>query len=95
MAKDVDEVYYDRNILACAFIADCDSDIETGWTPADHLENDDEWVIVWAALNTGVVSWHAPADLATTLLDRNDNYEYDGHTRADKNERLIEYIHGL
>ena len=64
-----------------------------GWhIPTD--EDDaaaDEWAVVWANLPTGLVSWHVPADLPELTALSHCPVEFDGHTRQDKNDRLLNY----
>lgn len=85
--KEIDEVYDDRNLLACALVESVGRGTMGGWTPAPD-EAGDEWAIVWAELRSGQVSWHVERELAEKLVTRNDNYNYDGHTRKEKNDRL-------
>lgn len=86
--KSKDEVYQDRNLAAIALVAV--SDGPGGWTPAE--EDPEEWAIVWFepdAKTISQISWHVPRSLAELALERNDDYEWDGHTRRGKNGRLL------
>ena len=88
--KEIDAVYDDRNLLACALVESVGEDVMGGWTPAPDTDSD-EWAIVWLELPVGQVSWHVPQALAERLVTRNDDYDWDGHTREEKNERLAEW----
>lgn len=88
--KEIDEVYEDRNLLACALIATAEPGMG-GWTPAPDADSD-EWAIAWLETPAGQVSWHVPRVLAERLLPRRDGYEWDGHTRTEKNERLEAWL---
>lgn len=86
--KSIDEVYADRNLLACAFASLVGP--WGGWTPAE--ENPEEWAIVYVRLpGAGQASWHVPRDLAARMVHRDDDYEYDGHDRVEKNRRLRDW----
>jgi len=85
-SKTTDDVYRDRNLLACALAAEIGWPM-AGWTPAPDGDGD-EWAVVWVETPMGQVSWHVPRDLAESLVRRNDDYEYDGHSREIKNDRL-------
>jgi hypothetical protein len=89
-----EDVYRDRNLLACA-LANLRGPPMGGWTPADDPDDDDadadEWAIVWVETPMGQVSWHVPRDMAERLVRRNDRYEYDGHTREVKNDRMASW----
>ena len=84
--KDIDEVYRDRNLLACAL---AESTQIGGWTPDD--ENGDEWAIVFVETPHGQLSWHVPREMAESLVLRADWYEHDGHDRRIKNDRLASW----
>jgi hypothetical protein len=87
--KGLDDVYRERNLLACALVESV-SDVMGGWTPATDAKND-EWAIVWIETPMGQMSWHVPREMANNLVHRNDNYEYDGHSTATKNDRLASW----
>lgn len=87
--KQIDDVYRDRNLLACAIANMLDYPM-AGWTPAPDTDSDG-WAIVWAETPMGQVSWHVPRDLAESLVTRCDDYDYDGHDREEKNDRLASW----
>lgn len=89
-SKSVDEVYEDRNILACALVESYADGSMGGWTPAPDTDSD-EWAIVWMEFPMGQASWHVPRALADSLVTRNDDYDYDGHNRIEKNDRLASW----
>ena len=88
--KELDDVYHDRNLLACALVESIGYPM-AGWTPAPDADAD-KWAVVWAETPMGQVSWHVPRDLAEWLVTRNDRYDYDGHSRAVKNDRLSGWV---
>ncbi|WP_254810634.1 hypothetical protein [Natronosalvus amylolyticus] len=84
--KALEEVYQDRNLLACA-LAEA-TGAPSGWKP--DPESPDEWAIVWIQTPMGQVSWHVPRAMVGTDqlgLHPRDS-EYDGYTREEKNDRL-------
>lgn len=91
-AKDVGEVYHDRNLLALAFIVErarLTSTANVGF----YLH--DEWAVLYADLPSGPVSWHVRPDVVPDFLPERDSTEvFDGHTRLGKNDRLLEYAKG-
>lgn len=87
--KDLEAVYEDRNLLACA-VAELLPAGLAGWTPAPDTDGD-EWAIVWIETPSGQMSWHVPRELAERLVPRNDDYEWDGHDRDEKNDRLADW----
>lgn len=101
-SKTVEELYEDRNRLALAFSTSAillsspystnPNDYAGGWHLPDADDADaDEWAIVWAETPAGQVSWHVPRDLAEITGVERDVQDYDGHTRQDKNDRVLEY----
>jgi len=91
--KDKDEVYHDRNVAACAFVASTCDAYPGGWTPAPDTDDENvEWAIVWLELPQGQVSWHVPRVFAQGVLDRNDDYDYDGHSTDEKNDRVVGWM---
>ena len=88
--KEKDDIYHDRNLLACALVDIMSEWTMGGWTPAE--EDGDEWAVVWLELPYGQVSWHIPREMAEQLVTRNDNYEYDGHSREEKNDTLTSWV---
>jgi len=97
--KTINEVYQDRNALAVGF---CElarylhlerpgsSKFRACWKPDDGDDADaDEWAILYAWTPEGQVSWHVPRDLAEESNLPQKNVEWDGHTREEKNERLL------
>lgn len=91
--KEIDQVYEDRNALAVAFVKfkTMRDPVSGGWTPAPDSDSD-EWAIVWFETVMGEVSWHVPRELAEKHLPRNDDRDYSGYSREEKNERIWELI---
>lgn len=85
--EQMDAVYRDRNLLACAF---AELAPMGGWTPAPDYDPE-EWAIVHASTPMGQVSWHVPREMAASLVTRDDDYEWDGHSRDVKNDRLASW----
>jgi len=86
--KSIDEVYYDRNLLAAAFVDFYVgvSGASGGWWP-----DGEEWAVVWCDLPTGQVGWHLPQEMVPSLLEERDPL-YDGYTTTEKNERLARWV---
>ena len=92
-AKDVGEVYHDRNLLALAFIVER-ARLQTHPYPVGWYEHD-EWAVLFAELPNGPVSWHVRPDVVPDFLPKwNRKRVFDGHTRLEKNDRLLEYAKG-
>lgn len=85
--KEIDEVYEDRNLLACALAQATHA--PAGWKP--DPESPDEWAIVWIETPKGQVSWHARRDLVMSLNVPRGDAEYDGYDRETKNDRLASW----
>ena len=102
MAKSLDEVYRERNLLAVALASTFRSSAgpgRAGWyrDPMDKHE----WPVVWSELptrhgpvQTGV---HVPAFmiplLEQSVIPRTEPPGgYDGHTRVDRLNRYVNYI---
>lgn len=86
------EVYEDRNLLALAFAAIVDDveGYESGWRLTEDDDADaDQWAIVWADTPAGQVSWHVPRELVDGSTVAPKLQDWDGHNRAEKNQRLI------
>lgn len=82
--KDLDGVYEDRNLLACA-LAQATS-APSGWKT--DPESPDEWAIVWIETPKGQVSWHVSREMAEKLAPPKQDADYDGYDRDAKNDRL-------
>ncbi len=85
--KEIDEVYDDRNLLACALAQATQA--PAGWKP--DPENEEEWAIVWIETPVGQVSWHVPREMAEDLAPPRRDSEYDGYDREVKNDRLASW----
>jgi len=85
--KEIDAVYEDRNLLACALAQATYA--PSGWKP--DPESPDEWAIVWIETPVGQVSWHVPRDMAEDLAPPQQGAEYDGYDREVKNDRLADW----
>lgn len=96
----LDCVYRDRNLLAIAFAAMWHSN---GGRAGYYYDPDDEydgWPVVWVAPPGRTpageqMGWHVPSSYIP-LLDRtpipNEGVRYDGHSRVDRNNRLVEQL---
>lgn len=96
-AKNKDDVYYERDLLALAFIrayrrTDAGEESAYGyWFDTDDV-NGEDWAVAWIDLDGyGQVGWHIKRDDVPEWLPENDP-EYDGYTTDEKNERLWEYM---
>lgn len=85
--KEIDDVYEDRNLLACALAQATKA--PSGWKP--DPESPDEWAIVWIETPMGQVSWHAPREMAEKLAPCQRDADYDGYDREMKNDRLASW----
>ena len=85
--KELEDVYEDRNLLACAFAQATHA--PSGWKP--DPENPEEWAIVWIETPMGQVSWHVPREMAEKLAPAKRDSEYDGYDREIKNDRLASW----
>ncbi|WP_330633755.1 WDGH domain-containing protein [Halocatena halophila] len=88
--KAIDEVYEDRNLLACALAQATHA--PSGWKPDPDAP--DEWAIVWIETPTGQVSWHVPRDMAEDLAPPKKDSGYDDYDREVKNNRLTRWAEG-
>jgi hypothetical protein len=91
-AKTISEVYEDRNRLAVAFASlAAKTDYDGGWMMSDADDADAaEWAIVWAETPAGQVSWHVPHDMVNLTNLKHNPYQWDGHDRMEKNDRLLD-----
>lgn len=64
-----------------------------GWHPPTEEDDADvdDWAVTWAQLPTGQVSWHVPRSLIEVAGVEQVAQEWDGHTRKEKNRRLLKY----
>jgi hypothetical protein len=85
--KALDEVYRDRNLLACALAVATGA--PSGWKPAPDAG--DEWAIVWIETPMGEVSWHVPTELAESLGPVKRDSDYGGYSREQKNDVLASW----
>lgn len=102
--KSLAEVYEDRNALALAYAAlvnrhhealrdlgysEIARDYRAMWKPDDGDDADAaEWAILYAITPQSQVSWHIPRSLAEQADLPQKYVRWDGHTRAQKNDRL-------
>jgi len=82
--KELDDVYEDRNLLACALAQTTGA--PSGWKPAPDA--DASWAIVWVETPMGQVSWHVPRKMAEDIGPPQRESDYDGYDREEKNDRL-------
>ena len=85
--KPIDDVYEDRNLLACALAQATHA--PSGWKP--DPESPEEWAIVWIETPTGQVSRHVPREMAEDLAGPQRESEYNGYDREIKNDRLAQW----
>ena len=85
--KSVDEVYRDRNLLACALAQATHA--PSGWKPDERFP--EQWAIVWIETPMGQVSWHVPRDMAESLAPPRRDAEYSGYDREQKNDVLASW----
>lgn len=85
--KETEDVYRDRNLLACALAQATDA--PSGWKPAP--DNPENWGIVWIETPMGQVSWHVPREMAECLAPVRRYSDYDGYDRQTKNDRLASW----
>ena len=85
--KPIDDVYEDRNLLACALAQATHA--PAGWKP--DPESPEEWAIVWIETPIGQVSWHVPREMAEDLAGPQRESEYDDYDRETKNDRLAQW----
>lgn len=89
--KTKDDVYFERNLLAIAFIRTYsawhlhyhDELPEWGWWDDDS----DAYAVVWVNTQEGQVGWHVPIDMVPDWLPERDP-QYDGYTTDEKNRRF-------
>lgn len=91
MTKSIDEVYGERNLLACAFAVAIDA--YAGWCEApDTTDPEGKWALVFIEQPDpfGQVTFHVPRSMAERFGPprREDGYSYDGHSTEEKIERL-------
>ena len=85
--KPIDDVYEDRNLLACALAQATHA--PSGWK-ADP-KSPEEWAIVWIETPMGQTSWHVPRELAESIGPPRGDADYDGYDREEKNDRLAQW----
>lgn len=88
--KSADDVYEDRNLLACALAQATHA--PSGWKP--DPESTDEWAIVWIETPLGQISYHVPQEMAADLAPPQRDAEYDGYDRITKNGRVERWCQG-
>jgi len=85
--KALEDVYHDRNLLACALAVATGA--PSGWKPAPDAG--DEWAIVWIETPMGQTSWHVPVDLAESIGPMQRDSDYGGYSREQKNDVLASW----
>jgi len=98
-AKDMGEVYEDRNVAVLGFLRSLkeldklaekskyvlDWDLEVGWR--ENSKTDGDWVAVCARLPEGQVSWTLKREDVPDWMSEVD-MDYDGHSVEEKLERV-------
>lgn len=94
-----EDAYEDRNTLVLSFLRSMklvsdlqdNIDVPMGWKESEKYGRD--WVLVWAELPEGQVSWHMKREKVqkASFLEQNQ-VKWDGHTRIDKNQRLMTFV---
>ena len=101
-AKDMGEVYEDRNVAVLGFLRYLkeldklaekskyvlDWDLEVGWR--ENSKTDDDWVAVCARLPEGQVSWTMKRDSVPDWMSEVD-MDYDGHSVEEKLDRVRDF----
>lgn len=90
MSDELDQVYRERNELAATLASLVDPRL--AWKGADPDEPG--WPVLYIELHEGQVSWHfSPEDAHMLRHVRNGEpeQEWDGHSQADRSERLERY----
>lgn len=84
------DVYADRNHVALAFAFMADAQ---GWNVGYLIDGfgDHDWPVLVVDTPCGQVSWHLPKEMMPPLM-RRYNGVWDGHTTAEKNDRLANLI---
>lgn len=91
-----EQAYQDRNLLAIAYATEIDrgeSWMEGGY----YYHDDEEFPVVWAETVIGQQSWHVTPEFEELLADSpleesEPTNGYDGHSRAEKNQRLVQQV---
>lgn len=83
--KSISEVYEDRNVLALAF---ANLAHHSGYAVYHYVH--DEWSVLAVELAYGQVSWHMRPEDVPEEFEVFEPVAFDGHTREEKNERLLE-----
>ena len=106
LSDEAAKCYQDRNRAVVAFAVAVEKLTDDGprsgqapracWSTCDDADDADadEWAIVYIWLNGLQVSWHVPRRQAERSRLPEKNVEWDGHTRAEKNHRLVNYARG-
>lgn len=88
MTKDIDDVYRDRNLLACALARVTDE--LSGWKV--DPESPDSWAIIWIETPEGQVSWHVPRKMAEIMGPEQRDSDFEWYDTETKNERLESWV---
>lgn len=84
-----EECYKDRNLLAKTLLKQLyETGFEVGWYEEDSTE--DDWVVIYAELPTGQISYHIPREDLDDWIPEKENC-YDGHSNEEKRERLEQF----
>jgi hypothetical protein len=88
----LDRVYRDRNLLACAVaLQQYNGDGDGGW----YVDDDSAWPVVWFYVDGKQCGFHVPPEM-TPLLEQSQLPQgplvYDHHDRPERNNRLMEFI---
>jgi len=90
-----EQAYQDRNLLAIAYATEI---ARADWGNGGfYFHDDEEFPVVWASNVHGQQSWHVAAEfeelLAESPLEQSEPPQgYDGHTRIEKNQRLVQQV---
>lgn len=103
-AKDMGEVYEDRNVAVFGFLRQLKTlkelsqagsatlhwDIQVGYR--ENTKTDGGWVAVFAMLPEGQVSWTVKREDVPDWLEEKD-VDYDGHSVEEKLDRVRSFSH--
>lgn len=101
-AKDMEEVYDDRNVAVLGFLRQLQTlkelsqagsatlhwDLEVGWR--ENSKTGEDWVAVCARLPEGQVSWTMKRDSVPGWMSEVD-MGYDGHSVEEKLDRVRDF----
>lgn len=82
----LEKMYNDRNLSVLWALQNFDG--PKGWR--EH--KNDDYVVAWAKLDEGNVSWHLPRELVSKTGLKRQQEPWDGHDRKQKLDRLERHV---